>query len=292
MPTCDRALLIGETIESIRSQDFNDWELIIIDDGSGDNTAEVVGRFNDPRIHFHAFSKIGYGIKLRATGIAFAKGELIAFADSDDPWASEKLGLQVKALSDHTGAMFCLTGGYNFREAGQPLEFFYPGKKGHYYGDLLLKVFRSELSLFPQTLLFRRDCIPLIEEYVSKDPGADIEFLVGFAGEFKGVVLYESLLFRRLHQNNFSSREWEHGYKEGIHMIRKYHGSGKLSAKEARQSLFRLYIHYGEKCRIKRKPLLSLKQFLQAWKNRPLSIIPVKKIGKLMLYNLKAEQSH
>jgi len=289
MPTYNRAHLIGETIQSIIDQEFQDWELIIIDDASSDGTKELVEAIPDPRIRYMLFPKIGYGIKLRATGIGYADGEWIAFADSDDQWARDKLLKQSNALEQFPDAMFCLTGGFNFRQKDQPLEYFYPGKKGHRFGELLLPIFRSEVALFPQTLLFRRTCIPLVEEYAAKDPGADIQFLVGMAAEFKGIVLYDNLLYRRLHESNFSSREWEHGYKEGLQMIRYFQKNGKLSVKDARQFLFRIHIHYGEKCRVKRKRLQSFSQFMKAWRNKPFSIVPPKKIGKLVLQSLRSK---
>ena len=85
MPTYNRANFIIETIESIQNQTHTNWELLIIDDGSNDNTEELVISINDNRIHY--YKEIHQGMeKARKTGLERAKGELIGFMDSDDLW--------------------------------------------------------------------------------------------------------------------------------------------------------------------------------------------------------------
>src|SRR6478735_6490982 len=109
MPTYNRAAFIMQSIESVQKQTYSNWELIIVDDASEDNTAALVNGINDERIHYLPITKTGVGIKLRLHGVERATGELIAFIDSDDLWAKEKLAKQVNALRDHPGAAFSLT---------------------------------------------------------------------------------------------------------------------------------------------------------------------------------------
>jgi len=98
MPTYNRASVIGETIQSIMNQTYGNWELIIVDDGSDDDTEKVVSRFNDQRIQFYKACRIGVNGKIKNIGLEKAHGELIAFMDSDDLWAETKLEKQVAAL--------------------------------------------------------------------------------------------------------------------------------------------------------------------------------------------------
>lgn len=84
--TYNRAGLIGAAIKSVLSQTYADFEYIIIDDGSTDNTEEVVRSFNDARINYFKIPHIGSLSKLRNAGIDKSKGEIIAFLDSDDIW--------------------------------------------------------------------------------------------------------------------------------------------------------------------------------------------------------------
>lgn len=82
-PTYNRASLIPRMINSVLNQTYEDWELVIIDDGSADNTQEVVSGFNDSRIQY--FKKENSGAPhSRNIGVAKAKGEYIIFLDSDD----------------------------------------------------------------------------------------------------------------------------------------------------------------------------------------------------------------
>src|SRR5258705_5279593 len=115
LPTYNRAGLILETIESVRQQTYSNWELLIIDEGSLDNTEELVRQLNDDRIKYFKLSVRINVTATRGEGVARSKGELIAFIDSDDLWDETKLEKQVAAFNKYPDAGFCLTGGYNFK---------------------------------------------------------------------------------------------------------------------------------------------------------------------------------
>jgi glycosyltransferase involved in cell wall biosynthesis len=90
-PTYNRADVLPRALESVLSQDFQDLELIVVDDGSTDGTDDVVARIQDPRVRYLRFAEnrgIGAG---RHAGVESAKGELIAFVDSDDVWLPGRL---------------------------------------------------------------------------------------------------------------------------------------------------------------------------------------------------------
>jgi glycosyltransferase involved in cell wall biosynthesis len=111
IPTYNRAHLIGRAIQSVLNQTYRDFELIIVDDGSTDNTEEVVGSFKDSRIKYIHHKENKGGTAARNTGINDANGEYIAFLDSDDEWLPEKLEKQINCFakcSDSVGAVYCL----------------------------------------------------------------------------------------------------------------------------------------------------------------------------------------
>lgn len=96
-PTFNRAEFLQRMIKSILAQNFQNWELIILDDGSTDNTAEVVKAFNDPRINYSYFKHSGAGDK-RNEGILISRSPYITFLDSDDeamPDWLEKIQLKI-----------------------------------------------------------------------------------------------------------------------------------------------------------------------------------------------------
>ncbi|MBF0105205.1 MAG: glycosyltransferase family 2 protein [Deltaproteobacteria bacterium] len=91
IPTYNRGYCIGRMIESILSQEFKEFELIIIDDGSTDDTVAVVSHFKDDRIFFKALDKNAGANTARNIGARMARGEWIISNDSDDLFTSDAL---------------------------------------------------------------------------------------------------------------------------------------------------------------------------------------------------------
>lgn len=109
IPTYNRAHLIGRSIQSVLDQTYRDFEIIVVDDGSTDNTENVVKTFNDSRIRHIKHKDNRGGSAARNTGIKLAKGGYIAFQDSDDEWLPTKLEKQMKAFrktSDEVGVVY------------------------------------------------------------------------------------------------------------------------------------------------------------------------------------------
>ena len=100
IPTYNRAHLIKRAIQSVLNQTYQDFEVIIVDDASTDNTEEVVKSFNDPRIRYIRHEKNKGAAAARNTGIKTARGKYIAFQDSDDEWLPEKLEKQMKVFEN------------------------------------------------------------------------------------------------------------------------------------------------------------------------------------------------
>jgi glycosyltransferase involved in cell wall biosynthesis len=95
IPTYNRADHVGRGIRSVLTQTFQDFEVLIVDDGSTDKSEEIVRGFNDSRILYLRRDTNGGAAAARNTGIQAARGEYIAFLDSDDEWLPEKLEKQL-----------------------------------------------------------------------------------------------------------------------------------------------------------------------------------------------------
>lgn len=102
IPIYNRADILPRTIKSVLNQTFKDFELIIVDDGSLDNTKEVVEEFQrkDPRIRYIWQENSGAPARPKNTGIKNAKGKYIAFLDHDDEWLPQKLEKQIKLFEN------------------------------------------------------------------------------------------------------------------------------------------------------------------------------------------------
>lgn len=93
---------IGQTIESVLKQTYKNWEMLIVDDCSTDNSKEVVAKYlTDPRIRYFCMDVNSGGARARNKALENAKGRFIAFLDADDQWKQEKLEKQIRFMLDN-----------------------------------------------------------------------------------------------------------------------------------------------------------------------------------------------
>lgn len=100
-PTYNCGKYIGETIKSVLAQTYTNWEMLIIDDCSTDNTREIVANFKDLRIKYYCLDNNSGAAICRNTALKMARGRWIAFLDSDDVWLPRKLDQQIKFMIDN-----------------------------------------------------------------------------------------------------------------------------------------------------------------------------------------------
>lgn len=120
MPAYNCEKYIEDAIKSVMNQTYKNWELIVLDDGSKDNTVNIINGLaaQDKRIKFYQNEK-NQGVSVtRNRGISLAKGEWIAFLDSDDMWQEEKLEKQMN-LKGKVNAEFMFTGSSYINEVGE-----------------------------------------------------------------------------------------------------------------------------------------------------------------------------
>lgn len=107
--TYNRADRLKDMIQSVIDQTYTNWELILVDDGSTDNTTAVVSSFNDQRIRYHKLKKNCHICEAANTGLSLASSDLIARLDHDDLWEPEKLKKQVCYMQAHPECGACFT---------------------------------------------------------------------------------------------------------------------------------------------------------------------------------------
>jgi len=107
IPTYNRALMLKEAIDSVWAQDFQDFELIVVDDGSTDQTSEILNAYRED---ITLLRQPNQGVSsARNAGIKAASGSLVAFLDSDDLWLPQKLARQVDFFIANPEAQICQT---------------------------------------------------------------------------------------------------------------------------------------------------------------------------------------
>ncbi len=154
--TYNRAHLVERAIRSVLNQTYRDFELIVVDDASGDNTREVVDNFHDERIRYMRHDDNKGAPEARNTGIKKAGGRYIAFLDDDDEWLPEKLEKQMAKMreaSDRVGLIY--TGSEVVEEKGKGVrKTYYPQFKGDVSEKLLLGPLVGSVS----KVLVKKEC--------------------------------------------------------------------------------------------------------------------------------------
>ena len=173
IPTYNRSFFLKEAISSVLSQTYTDMELIIVDDGSEDDTRSLVFGVHSPYIPivYAELPHTGFPGLVRNRGIQRAGGEYIAFLDSDDLWIPDKIQKQVRFFQTHEECVICHTGelwirnGKRVSQKGQIHR-----KSGYIFEDALKKCIISPSSVMvkQRTLhelgLYRED-IEIAEDY-------------------------------------------------------------------------------------------------------------------------------
>ncbi len=154
IPTYNRAQFISSAIESVLTQTFTGFELIVVDDGSIDETSGIVASIRDPRLIFIQQGNAGRS-NARNRALALARGKYIAFLDSDDLYLPGKLALQVEYMDEHPEAGMIYTSACCIDAQGNDLPEKYEAKRsGRIYPDIAF--FRPVTITLP-TVVVRRE---------------------------------------------------------------------------------------------------------------------------------------
>lgn len=152
IPTHNRSLLLGRAVKSVLDQTFQDFELIVVDDASMDETEQLIKSFQDKRI-IYIRHEINLGSNpARNTGLMHANGEYIAFLDSDDEWLPEKLNKQLEIFRKGTEKLGLVSTGYIYDQ--KPNEPFIP----QYRGNVLKQIIIANIVGSTSTPLIKKVC--------------------------------------------------------------------------------------------------------------------------------------
>jgi glycosyltransferase involved in cell wall biosynthesis len=163
IPTYNRGWIIQEAIDSVLDQDFSDFELIVVDDGSDDNTPEILGAYGKAITVLHQSNK---GVSAaRNRGIAEAAGRLIAFLDSDDLWLRGKLATQVKFFEENADALINQTQEIWMRN-GLRVN---PKKRHHKFSGMIFERSLALCLVSPSAVMLKKslfDAVGVFDEHL------------------------------------------------------------------------------------------------------------------------------
>lgn len=225
IPTFNRAFTLKRTLESVLCQSYRQFEIVVVDDGSTDKTEEIAQRVADSRLRWVRHDKNLGAAAARNTGIKAARGNWVAFLDSDDEWLPTKLEAQLRAMEkegEETAGICC--GYFLHQDSQDPVEKI-PHRPASWHKHLLLGC-----DLGPGTTLLVRkkafDEIGLMDEAYARFE--DWEWLLRFVKRYDLAVVPRPLA-RVYRTRNVSAQTVENAAKRIVKAYqieaRKYGGS-------------------------------------------------------------------
>jgi len=203
IPTFNRKFYLNKTLQSILSQSFKNFEIIVVSDGSSDGTNEMVNKIKDNRVRLVKQKNSGQPANPRNHGIRKSLGEYIAFCDDDDIWEIDKLNIQYNLLKKYKGIDLCYSNASCLIDNIKTSKALVRRRvfKNH-FRELLFGNFIPNSTIF-----FRRSLIDsagfLNED--SKYRGIeDYEFLLRAAYQSSFYYIDEKLMAYRIHSNNIT----------------------------------------------------------------------------------------
>jgi glycosyltransferase involved in cell wall biosynthesis len=201
MPAFNARAYIAEAIDSVLNQTYANWELIIIDDASTDNTIQIVKTFIDPRIKLSG-NKHNLGPdKTTNIGMKNASGEYLTFLGADDLFTSQSLATRLNTIGtnqmihcalvrfDHFG-LYNICTPLDFNENASTIKF--------------LEGSRNNLNCNSATVLFRRNCIDQVGLFNEDDKNfnSDYEYTLRLASSFSSITINEIVYQYRIRTNS------------------------------------------------------------------------------------------
>lgn len=257
IPTYNRARYLKRAIQSVLDQSFQDFEIIVVDDASTDETRETIEAFQDPRIRYFHHESNRQEAGSRNTGVQNSVGQYIAFLDDDDVWLEQKLSMQVDLLdrnSSKIGAVYS-----SFLKIDAETEKVLGPWSAEKRGDVLDALREDNWIGIPSTVLVRRECfekVGLFDEQV--EFGLDYDMWIRIAQYYEFEYLEEPLVLRSLNHGRLSTN-WTLVMKGKESYLSKYPDFFSQDAKAHSHHLLSLgvlYCHNGH-LRIGRATLLK-----------------------------------
>ena len=202
IPAYNAAATVLETIESVRAQTFAAFELIVIDDGSTDDTVARLKSVDDPRLRVLSYPNGGLPVA-RNRGLAESRGEFVSFIDADDSWTPDKLASQLDSLRRQPDAALAYSW-TAFVDANG--AFLFPKEPSPHEGDVYAELLRENFVASGSNLLVRKRCA---EEVGAFDPtlraAQDWDFCLRVAAKWPFALVRRYQILYRISEGAMSA---------------------------------------------------------------------------------------
>jgi glycosyltransferase involved in cell wall biosynthesis len=206
IPTYNRANYLKKSIQSVLDQTFSNFEIIVVNNFSTDDTLEVISSLNDSRIKVINFHNGGIIAKARNQGIIKSVGKYISFLDDDDLWCSNKLEIQVKFLYDNPDIQIIYSNAFIVDEFDNKKDLLLnkeQPKSGHVFPDLLYENFVPILTVLMKREVYEE--IGLFIEDIDVKGSEDYEYWLRTALSFNFGYIDSELALYRVHSGSVSN---------------------------------------------------------------------------------------
>ena len=201
---------LKESLDSVISQTYKNWELIFWDNKSSDKSAEIFKSFDDQRLKYYYNDELTTLYKARNLSLKKANGEFVTFLDTDDYWLKDKLRKQVDFLLENINFDIIYGNYFIINEKLKTKKTAFSNKDlvdGFIYKELLKKYIVGLVSIF-----FRKKLSPKFDERFNII--GDFDFIIKISKNHKFGVIKEPLCFYRFHNQNFSLINKRRHYEE------------------------------------------------------------------------------
>jgi glycosyltransferase involved in cell wall biosynthesis len=286
IPTYNGSAYLQEALRSVLAQTYMDWEAVLVDDGSTDQTRAVVEAAApgfSGRLHYIYQTNRGLAAA-RNTAIRHAKGDLLALLDSDDVWLPHRLDLGVR-LMDSDSTIGLVHGKVARIDAQSNFVEYPPSPRRKYLeGRIARQIYTRRAHLLCPTTLFRKECINRVGLFdETMDGTADRDMWFRIAEHYRVAYIDEVVAHYRVSPGAMSSN-LERMSTWATAFIRKHRASKALGPFAARQALGRL-------CRERGDSIFSAGQIRQSWSwyFRAVRFYPFSLTDTYMLFRALAE---
>lgn len=270
LPCYNGARWVGQAIESVLAQTYRDFELIIIDDGSTDNSKEIIASYlHDKRVHYIYQQNKGFSAALNR-GIKESNGNLIGFIGHDDMWMPNKLEVQAKYFSEHKDVDLIHSNYCSIDSKGRIIgvcHFYIPNFSSR--RKLIEHLFINNFIGF-ETALVKRRCFDEVGLFDERMVGfSDHDMWLRIAGKFNIAYVDLPLVKKREHELQLSKTRIEEELKDEFLMVIKAISLYPFLKKAERKKLAPLYYRWGIVMLQKGRNEKAKQKFLKSIKCQP-----------------------